>query len=356
MNLAQIQFSISPRARKIISYSGYPVFYLVCLFLFAYWTFPYDRLKDRLIAEFEASRAASGSVERLEVGSLGPYWFTGIRARNVRLTSVPTGADASKPVTIETDDVHARISILPLLLGHVSLGFGAKAFGGDISGSMRSGSDRAFEVTLESVDVGAMGPLVALLGAPLSGSLTGTAKLTVSEGKIGKANGNIDWKIEAFALGDGKTPIQGKIALPRLSMGPLALLAEVKDGVLRITKLGASGQDLDLVGEGKITLQDPWNNSMADLFLRFRFSDGYKGRNEMTKSLFGTPGSTAPALFELADPRIKLSKRQDGYYGWHMAGFLKDPRFDPAPVGTGTSTLGVTPTMGTRPLPGKPVP
>jgi hypothetical protein len=56
----------------------------------------------------------------------------------------------------------------------------------------------------------------------------------------------------------------------------------------------------------------------------------------MTKSLFGAPGSSMPALFELADPRIKMSKRADGFYGWHMSGLLKDPRFDPAPAGGGS--------------------
>jgi hypothetical protein len=41
-------------------------------------------------------------------------------------------------------------------------------------------------------------------------------------------------------------------------------------------------------------------------------------------------------LFELADPRIRASKRPDGFYGWHMAGQMKDPRFDAAPTGGGT--------------------
>ncbi len=353
MKLAQIQLTLSPRARKIASYSGYPIFYLVCLFLFSYWTFPYGKLKDRLIAEYEASRAAAGSIERLEIGSLGPYWFTGVRARDVRLTSFPSGTDPSaKPTQLEAAEVHARVSALPLLIGRVTVGFGAKAFGGSISGSMQSGTDRTLELSLESVDVGSVGPLTALLGAPLAGTLAGTTKLVLPENKLAKANGNIDWKIDELAVGDGKTPIQGKIALPRLSVGTLQLTIEAKDGALRVTKLAAAGQDLDLVGEGKFTLQDPWANSTADMHLRFRFSDAYKGRSDMTKSLFGSPGSTAPALFELADPRIKTSKRPDGFYGWRMSGYLRDPRFDPAPTaGPGAPAGGLG---GPRMIPGRP--
>jgi hypothetical protein len=44
----------------------------------------------------------------------------------------------------------------------------------------------------------------------------------------------------------------------------------------------------------------------------------------------GAPGSTAPSLFELADPRIKRSKRSDGFYGWHIHGALSRLKFDPS--------------------------
>jgi hypothetical protein len=69
--------------------------------------------------------------------------------------------------------------------------------------------------------------------------------------------------------------------------------------------------------------------SISDLYVRFKFTDAYKGKNDITKGLFGTPGSSAPALFELADPKIKQSKRTDNFYGWHMVGMVSTPRFDP---------------------------
>ena len=99
-----------------------------------------------------------------------------------------------------------------------------------------------------------------------------------------------------------------------------------------------------------MTLRDPVTDSLADLNLRFKFSDGYKSRNEVTKSLFGRPGSSMPALFELADPRIKNSKRSDGFYGWHMAGQLKDPRFERCADGEGGAPAG-SPMRGNRMAP-----
>ncbi len=172
--------------------------------------------------------------------------------------------------------------------------------------------------------------------------------------KLSKAVGTLALTVADLTAGDGKTKIAGKLALPKINVGNFELSSEAKDGVLKINKLGAQGQDLDFVGDGKISLRDPFPDSLADLYLRFRFSDGYKSKNEMTKSLFGTPGSSMPALFELADPRIKTSKRPDGFYAWHMSGLLKLARFDPAPAGG--SSAGASHRQSAPPAPPSPTP
>jgi len=52
----------------VLRWSVYPLFYLLCLVAFFYATFPWDRGKDRIIAEFEATQAAKGSeAQRLEL-------------------------------------------------------------------------------------------------------------------------------------------------------------------------------------------------------------------------------------------------------------------------------------------------
>jgi type II secretion system protein N len=327
--------ALPPRVRKAILVSGYVFFYLGCLLLFAYFTFPYDMLKERIVTEFEKQRSQAGSPQRLEIGSLGPYWFSGLSARDVKLVlpRAPGSDGERRAESLALETAHVRLSLLPLLIGRMTFTFGAKAFGGDIDGYYRSSGEERIEVELDDVDVGQIGPLVDIVGGlPLEGRLAGKADLALP---LPKASGSLDWKIEKLAAGDGKAKIQGKLALPKLAVGELKLTAEAKEGVLKITKLsaGGAGQDLDLDGTGKIALRDPMTESLSDLNLRFRFSDAYKGRNEITKSLFGPPGSNIPALFELADPRIKASRRADGYYGWHMAGPLRDPKFEPSSVG-----------------------
>ncbi len=350
LKLPTVPFTLSPRVRRILTLSGYPAFYLFCLFLFAYFTFPYERLKDRLLVELDAQRSSNPTAQHVEIDSLGPYWLSGVSVKGLRLISPrPAGPDGDRPPSkLTIDKAHVRVSILPLLIGRMTISFGASAFGGSIDGWTRVNSEgRRIEASLDDIDVGQIEMLGDLVGGlPLAGKMEGTVEWTLPEQKLAKATGALSLTIADLTAGDGKTKIAGKLALPKLNVGAFELAADAKDGVLKISKLGAKGQDLDLDGEGKISMRDPFLDSIADLYLKFRFADGYKSKNEMTKSLFGAPGSTMPALFELADPRIKTSKRSDGFYGWHMGGLLKDPRFDPSPTGAGGSSAGTAPTGG----------
>lgn len=343
--------ALSPGLRKVVALSGYPLFYLFCLFMFAYFTFPYERLRERLLVELEAQRQNSPSAQRVEIQSLGPYWFSGVSLKGLSLiTPRPGSTDPGATVSKLTfDQAHFRVSLLPLLIGRVTVTFGAKAFDGSIDGWTRANSEgRLVEASLDDINVGKMSMLGDMVGGlPMSGTLNGKLEWSLPDQRLAKANGTLSLSISDLTAGDGTTKIAGKLALPQLKVGSLDLAAEAKDGILKITKLGAQGKDLDFAGEGKISLRDPFPDSLADLNLRFRFSDSYKTKNEMTKSLFGAPGSSMPALFELADPRIKSSKRSDGFYGWHMVGQLKDARFEPA-SGSGSSS-GPAPAMHRQP-------
>jgi type II secretion system protein N len=328
---------LPPRVKRILVASSYPAFYLFCLFIFAYLTFPYDRLKERILVEFDAPKAGKTSTQHLEIDSLGPYWLSGLSAKGVRMISPRTPGPEGElpPSKLSIDEMHVRVSLFQLLIGRITVWFGGKAYGGTIDGWTRTNSDgRVLELAVENVDIGQIDAISDVVsGLPLTGTLKGKLAWALPEEKLAKATGTVALSIADLTAGDGKTKIAGKLALPKLNVGAFELEAEAKEGTMKIDKLGAQGQDLDLAGEGKIALRDPFSDSIADLYLRFRFADGYKGKNEMTKSLFGAPGSSAPALFELADPRIRTSKRPDGFYGWHMTGFMKDPRFEPSPTG-----------------------
>src|SRR5262249_9798252 len=149
----------------------------------------------------------------------------------------------------------------------MTINFGARAFGGSIDGWTRANSEgRRIEASLEGVDVGQIDMLGDLVGGvPLSGTMDGTMEWILPEQKLSKATGTVSLTIAELTAGDGKTKIAGKLALPKLNVGAFEIAADAKDGVLKIGKLGAKGQDLDLDGDGKISMRDPFSDSIADL-------------------------------------------------------------------------------------------
>lgn len=327
---------------------AYPLFYFFCLAMFGYLTFPFDRLKDRLIAEVHhAQSKRTPTNQRLEIDEIDSYWFTGVEVTGARMIMPPTPeeiAAAAKPASsgapeeapkpakdtvIEVESAHARVRILPLLLGRVRVDFGAKVFGGEVHGTVPVGSAGGnVEVMIEEVELGKIDPLVSMVGIPMKGTVTGKLDLSAPDGKFNKANGSLEITIANASVGDGKMKLKGQLALPEAKLGELMITAEAKDGVLKVTKLGATG-DVELIGDGKVAMREPWNESNADLYVRFKFADAYRNKNDITRSLLGAPGSSAPALLDLADPKVKRSKRPDGFYGWHVHGALRRLKFDP---------------------------
>jgi type II secretion system protein N len=321
---------------KYASVVGYPLFFVVCLLLSFSLTFPYEKLKERIVFSYNAEARPGASQQELQIDELGGYWVSGVKMKGIRLLSAPT-EPGKPPSRMEIDEASVRYALLPLLVGSSDIGFDLQAFGGEASGSYdESGKDKSVDVTLDAIDIGKIDPLVQVLGVPLEGKLGGRVRLTMPEGKASKGSGSVSLEAKDVFVGDGKAKIKGALALPKINVGTITFAAEAKDGTMRITKLVAGGKDVDLQGEGRITMRELATDSLCDAQIRFKINDVYRGKNDITKSLFGTPGSTAPALFELADPKIKQAKRADGFFGFSVRGPLGNPEFFPNPNGPAT--------------------
>ena len=341
---------MKPRVKKILQLVLYPLFYCFVLFLFFYWTFPFDRLKDRLLVEFN-SKQLGGAGTRMEIDDVSGYWLSGIEAEGIRLVSPPPPPGSedeanegdkkkAEPKVVTIDSAHARVSLLRLLFGTKHISFGADAFGGQISG-FTSDADQArkIELELDAVGLNDFPIFKDAIGLPMTGSLTGTVDLLLPEQKLSQAEGAISLSATEVSIGDGKAKIRDTIALPKLDAGELVLEAEVSEGRVDVQKLTAKGTDFELVADGKIRLREPFETSLVELNLRFKFSDAYKNKNDMTRGLFGTPGSNAPGLFDI-DPKNQRAKRPDGFYAFRVTGPLSKPDTQPAPLGASSSGSG----------------
>ena len=83
---APVKERLRERLTAIATAVGYPVFYVFCLVLFASWTFPFDKVRDRVVASFNESQRASGSSRELAITEVSSSWLTGLRLTGVRIT------------------------------------------------------------------------------------------------------------------------------------------------------------------------------------------------------------------------------------------------------------------------------
>jgi len=325
---------------------GYPFFYLFVFVVAFFLLFPFDKLKEKLVATFNAQQRGTSSPTELAIESLDSSWFTGVKARGIRLVLPPSASDKT-PATLHIDEARARISLVRLLGGVTSIGFTLHAFEGDILGTFEiTGKDRAIDLTFDSVDVSKVEPLAASIGFPLGGTLGGSLSLALPGGRASKGNGSLNLEIKDLVAGTGsdlnvKTPL-GPFTLPKLRVGTLSVVGDAKDGILKLTKVSAGGADVDVTGEGRVQLRENAPDARLDAVLKFRINDSYRTKNDKTKLLFGAPGSKGKPMLE-ANAKIAKSKTADGFYALRVGGTLAKPDIQPSVAAAASATPTVTP-------------
>jgi type II secretion system protein N len=333
------------RLKKIGPKLGYPVFYLFCLIIFLSWTFPYEKLRDRIVTQFNSQQKNASHPQELQIDELDSSFLTGVKAKGVRILT-PSPEPGKAPSVLSLDEARARISLLGLLVGNKDVSFRIDAFDGTIKGTFEdSGKTRDIDMDFDGVDVGRIDTIAANVGFPLDGKLTGNIKFSLPEGKASKGNGTIALEVKDMNAGNQKelvvkTPM-GPFTLPRLKVGNLNVTGEAKDGVLKVTKVAASGGDVDVNGDGRVQMRELATDAHLDVNLKFKINDGYRTKNDKTKLLFGAPGSKEKPMLEM-DPKMSRSKTSDGFYALRVSGTLAKPDVQPG-SGGGSSSGGGAP-------------
>ncbi|MEY2935142.1 MAG: hypothetical protein RL033_5891 [Pseudomonadota bacterium] len=333
---------------------AYGLAYLFTFIVFAYLSFPYERLRQHLVSTYNASQLGP-NPDRLEVDSLTWSWrFPGVVAKGVRLT-IGSEAKATTDLTVEAssetlpplpppvlavDELYVSFSPLSLLSGARAASFGAQALGGEVSGWARDSADlRRLELQLDGINPGAIPQVAAAIGLPISGKVSGSIAVDLPEHNLMKAEGTIDLAAEDLILGDGKAKIQNMIALPELHMGAFTLKGGITAGRVKFDECAAHGKDMDLSLTGGLRLRQRLEGSLAELELKFSFSEKYKTQSDITKALFGQPDSKIPGLFDSATKGL-LSKQADGSYAARLYGPFSRLRPKPLVSKRGSTTTG----------------
>jgi type II secretion system protein N len=95
---------------------GYVLLGIVSFIIFLYLTFPYAVVKEGLVGAVSDAMQQMGISARLNIGVLRPDWFTGVALENVTLVN---SRDTTAQVRFGV--IKARLNVLPLLLGRISV-------------------------------------------------------------------------------------------------------------------------------------------------------------------------------------------------------------------------------------------
>jgi len=329
---------VSPGARKLAKWVGYPAWFFVCMVSFVYCTFPYDRVREKVRVAIEESMNAD-----VEIDDLSPSWVTGVEVTGLRIKTRPI-RPSDTPKTFLIDSLSARVGLLALVTGGVDLSYAIEVYGGEIEGSLEeSGPNATVSIAFRGLDLSQVQTLREAIGLPLGGVVSGDANLTLVDRALSKSDGTIHLLGQGLRVGDGKAKLEipgfGGLTIDPIQIGDLQGELAVKAGKATISRLGAQGRDLELIGEGKVDLRDPLPASNVQAYIRFKILPAYTARN----------ARMAPLVSGLdMMPTTKRAKRPDGFLGYRISGtfsrglsFLpsarpplaREPRTPRSPVG-----------------------
>ncbi len=339
----------------IIRFVGYPSFFVFWFVLFFYVTFPWDRLRETIIANAEAPRRSPSGVMapsnmQLHIGSLGPTFLPGISARDISVTFLPTKAgERSRTMRIEQATVH--VGLFALMANTLSADIAVRGLGGRIDGHVdvamggRRPGVREARLTIDNVNVGDIAPVVAMVGLPLSGRLDSRVDFHVPDGRLDRASGSVTLSVDNLTIGDGQAQYQiprwGAVTIETIRAGPLDGTVTIRNGEATIERLSARSPEFVLLMDGRIVLAPLVTQSTLNASVRFQLTEVYRRKSE-----------TAGRIMNVMDfaPDLRAARRADGMYGFRCAGTLEgDVRCPPdmrgaasrGPAGSGGSGTAV---------------
>ncbi|MDB4970130.1 MAG: hypothetical protein JWN44_5819 [Myxococcales bacterium] len=345
---------LTPRQRKILTWTGYPLFALFVATLAFFGSVPRERVKDRLETALSADVTSGQPLAigmDVTIGDLSLTLLTGagFKASDIILRTRPL-VQGDKPARYIVDDLRVRLGLLSTMFGKPAYSFKAHALSGVISGHAAGNADETkVGVEIDKVVLtGVPGIQQAMAGLPVDGVVSGKLDVAVPKNQLANANGTIDLTVDELAIGDGKAKLtvpndpflSAGVTFPRIKLGKLSGQIVIEKGKGRFEGVRVHSADGDATLEGYVELHDPIGTSQLHAYLKFRPSEALLKREPTVELMNNALTATA--------------RRNDGFIGIQMTGPLagifflpsKDPPFGVAnrsEPGTG-ATGGNVPT------------
>ena len=300
------------RARRLLRYVGFAVLGLVTFVLAFQATFPFARVKDKIIE-------ALAEKYEVTIGSVEGGWLPGrVYFRGISLVTRTTKPD-DIPTRFNIEQLRVDVGILAALRGTTKVGLDA-TIGDAKNGRGRIVADLALSNSSTQISVvsdevpSASLPVREVLGLPMSGKLVFSFDLDLPNdkskaGKVGpnwpKAAGSVSLRCPTgCTIGDGKSKLKVKVSNQRqqafaeggidfgkISVDTLAIDVELKNGKLDMTKFDLKSPDGEAHVDFDMVMNQDINQSMVTGCLRFHGSEALLKREPKTHAALSTTGA-----------------------------------------------------------------
>jgi type II secretion system protein N len=358
VNLPQV----GPRTKKVLKVVAYIVLALVTFVFALQLTFPYNRVKDKVIEALASKYDVTiSSVERGFMPGKITFNAVTLRTRPAKADEVAT--------TFFIKKLEVNAGIFALIGGTASVDIDAEIGPGRIRGTIAI-SKGATAIDIEGIDLpSAMLPMRELMGLPMSGKIAFGVNLTLPNEKSKNSSKTVpNWQKAkgAFSFdcannctfGDGKTKLRPKLKNSRsqafaadgIDFGKVnvtSMMAHVtiKDGILELDKFDAKSEDGELHVDFQVTLAPQLDDGMVAGCLRFKGSQKLLEKEPRTHAALSTTGANLgpDGLFHIRlDGKFKEMKRLAQTCGPALKGGNMDDPANPSNNNTGNSRPSIT--------------
>ena len=274
---------------------GWGMASLACFIVFLFLTFPYGQLQNRLLTEL--NRASGWEVRAAD-------WSVGLPAaiewREIVLAGPTIG-------TVPVETVRATVGVVQALLGRLVIDYAVQ-----LPGVVQAGAGRATG-SLTATSWSLQGP-VAVNGHLQQMDLATVMKPYVSRGTVqgdfmhqcDSAQGT-----DAALKGEGTVKVEvkdlvveriaaGAASFPSLTFDRIQAALACRGGTCDVTELKGDGVDGSFTGQGRVTLQQPVQQSLLDLTVTVIPGAGFAQKAASLSLPPFQPGT--PLTFKLVGP------------------------------------------------------
>lgn len=311
-----------PSIPSLLKWLGYALFFLFCFVVFSYWTFPWDRARNKLVEE------AGKRGYALEIVDMGPSGLSGATLSGVRLLFPPEPGETGAATELIVEELSVRAGLFALMRGRKALSFDAELAGGAFEGALDLGSEDEldFEAEFENLNLTQLAALRKYTFVPMRGIATGDIAIHMPT-EVNESSGHFDVTIKDFTVGDGNSKVDipgwGGLTLEEANAGDFNFQAEIQEGTMEIERAEAHGTDLQLDATGSVRLARPVKRSQLELMFRIKIEDAYKEKSPKV--------ATALGMVE-QQRQFKAAQTPDGALQYALKGSLAG-RLQPTPAG-----------------------